>query len=107
MRLARDRADGFRIVAVVLLPPHKGLHILRADYFDLMPKRLELPRPEKRSRAGFQNDRAPIDLSYRQKKSITHHPAPQNDATVAINAMELEHVLGDIRGSPSRFRLAA
>ena len=47
IRLTRDREDRFRVVAVVLLPPHKGLHILRTDQPDLMPKRLKLARPVK------------------------------------------------------------
>lgn len=115
MRLTGGCADRFRIVAVVLLPPHKGLHILRADQLDLMPQRLELPRPVERARARFQDNRAAIDPGYHRKKFIAHHPAFQNDTTVAINAMKFEHVLGDVhaesfdrhRSSPSRFRLSA
>ena len=34
MRLTGGCADRFRIIAVVLLPPHKGLHILQADQLD-------------------------------------------------------------------------
>ena len=62
MRLARSRADGLRVVAVVLLSPHKGLHILRTDQLDLMPERLKLASPIECARAGFEDDRAPIDL---------------------------------------------
>lgn len=88
MRLAGGRADRLRIVAIVLLPPHKGLHILRADYFDLMPKRFELPRPVERARARFQDDRTAIDPRHRRKKFVAHHPASQNDMTIATDEMD-------------------
>src|ERR1700759_3952106 len=50
------------VVAVVLLPAHEGLHILRADDFYLMAERLELPCPAEGSGAGLNHNRASINL---------------------------------------------
>jgi hypothetical protein len=96
MRLTRCRADGFRVIAVVLLPPHEGLHILGADQLDLMSKRFEFAGPIECARAGFNHDRAAIDPSYDREKLIPHHAALQNNAAIPIDAMKLEHILGDV-----------
>ena len=94
--LACRGADRFRVIAVVLLPPHERLDILRADQLDLMPERLELARPIECARAGFDDHRARSDLRHGRQKLIPHHPALQDDAAVAVDAVELEHVLCDI-----------
>ena len=63
---------------------------MRADYLDLMSKRLELPRPVERARARFQDDHTAINPGHRRKKFVAHHPASQNDMTVATNAMAVD-----------------
>jgi hypothetical protein len=65
VRLARCRANRLSVVAVVLLTPHEGLHILRAYDLHLMPKRFELARPVECSRAGFNDNGAAFDLRHR------------------------------------------
>ncbi len=75
VRLARCRADRFSVVAVVLLTPHEGLHILRADNLHLMPKSFELTRPIEGARTGFDDHSARIDLREDCEKLIAHHPA--------------------------------
>ena len=114
MRLARSSADGYRVVAVVLLSPHKGLHILRTDQLDLMPERFELASPIECAGASFEDDRARINLGDRFRKLVAHHSALQHDATVPVDAMKLEHILGDVHaeglnrhlGSPSNCGLS-
>jgi hypothetical protein len=109
IRLARRRADRLDVVAVIFLPAHKRLHILGTVDLDLMAKRFELPRPVRCSRAGFNDHCAGIDLRQDRKKLIAHPPALQDDAAIAVDAMELEHILRDVdaeglychAGSPS------
>ena len=109
VRLSSSGADRLGVVAVVLLPTHERLHILRADDLHVMPERLELPSPVECACAGLKHNCALVDLRSHFKKLIAHHFALQNDATVAVHAMELENVLGDInaegldghRSSPS------
>jgi len=62
VRLACGGADRFSVVAVVLLPAHKGLNILRADDLHPVAKCLKLTSPAERARAGFDHDRAALDL---------------------------------------------
>ncbi len=74
-----------------------------------MLERLELARPVKSSRAGLDDHRTPVDLCQDLQKLIAHDPALENDAAIAVDAVELEDVLGDIdaedldshRSSPS------
>jgi hypothetical protein len=109
VRLARRRANRLSVIAVVLLPAHERLHILGANDLHLMPKRFELTRPVECSRAGFDDHCAWIDLRQNREKLIAHHPALHDDAAIAVDAMELEHVFRDVdaeglychTGSPS------
>jgi Homeodomain-like domain len=96
VRLARCRANRLSVVAVVLLTPHEGLHILRAYDLHLMPKRFELARPVECSRAGFNDNGAAFDLRRHRDKLIAHHSALQDNAAIAVDAVELEHVLRDV-----------
>ncbi len=96
VRLTRGRADRLGVVAVVLLSTHERLHVLRADDLHLVPERLELALPIKCARAGFYDDHASVDLREDREELIARHPALQNNPAVAVHAMELEHVLGEI-----------
>lgn len=96
VRLPRGDADGLSVVPVVLLPTHEGLHILRADNLHLMPEGFKLPLPIESPRTGFKNHRAWIDLGDDLDKLISHHPTLQDNTAVAIDAVKLEHVLGDL-----------
>lgn len=69
---------------------------LRADDLRLMPKCFELTCPIECSHAGFNDDGAAFDLRQRHEKLIAHHPALQDDATVPVDAMELEYILRDV-----------
>src|ERR1700745_2774543 len=115
VRLPCSYTDRLRVIAVILLPAHKRFHILRANNFNLMPKRLKFTCPVERARAGLDDNGARINLRQDSKESITHHPTLQSDTAVPVDAMELEHVLGDINAegldchesSPSSCRLSA
>ena len=74
VRLACGGADRLSVVAVVLLPPHKGLNILRADDLHPVAKCLKLTSPAERAGAGFDHDRAALDLRDNVEKLIAHHP---------------------------------
>jgi hypothetical protein len=95
-RLPRCRADRLGVIAAVLLPAHKRLHVSRADDLRLMPKCFELTCPIECSHAGFNDDGAAFDLRQRHEKLIAHHPALQDDATIPVDAMELEYILRDV-----------
>jgi hypothetical protein len=111
----RKDPDRRGVVAVVLLSAHERLHVLRADDLHPVPERLELALPVECARAGFDDDRASVDLREDREELVAHHPALQDDAAVAVHAVELEHVLGDIDAedldghysSPSCRRLSA
>jgi hypothetical protein len=89
MGLARRGADGLRVIAVVLLPPHKGLHILRADDLHLVPERFELAHPPEGACAGFDDDGAGIDLSENLEQLAAHHPTLEDRPTIAVHAMQV------------------
>src|SRR5246127_3523550 len=115
VRLPCSYTDRLRVIAVILLPAHKRLYMLRADHLDPMTERLKLTRPVERARAGLDDNGARTNLRQDSKELITHHPTLQKDTTVPVDAMELEHVLGDINAegldchenSPSSCRLSA
>ena len=96
MRLTRGRTDRLGVVAIILLPAHERLHVLRADDLHLMPEGLELACPIKDSRAGFDNHRTPVDLCKDLQKLITHDPALESNVAIAVDAVKLKHALGDI-----------
>jgi hypothetical protein len=101
--------------AIVLLPAHERLHILRTDDLDLMAERFELPRPAKRASASFDHDHASVNLCKDFEKLVTHDPALQNHIAALIDAVQLKYVIGDIDterldghcSSPSFGRLSA
>ena len=64
MRLARRRANRFCIIAVILLPAHKWLYILRTNDFDRVAKFFEFSRPVKSSGTSLDNDGPSFDLRY-------------------------------------------
>ena len=96
MRLTGCGADRFSVVAVILLPTHERLHILRADQLHFVSERFEFACPVECSRAGFEDDRAPINLREDLDELIAHHSALQHDVAAAVYAVELEYVLCDI-----------
>lgn len=96
MRLTSRRADRFRVIAVVLLRANERFHILRANQLDLMPQRLELARPIECARASFDNDHAAIDLPDHSQQFVAHHAALENNPPIAVDAVKLKHVLGDV-----------
>ena len=89
MRLTRCSADRFSVVAVVLLPTYERLHILRADQLHFVSERFEYARPVECSRAGFEDDRAPINLREDLDELIAHYSALQHDVAAAVHAVEL------------------
>jgi hypothetical protein len=89
-------ADRLSIIAVVLLSAHKRLHVLRADDFYLVPERFEFPCPVKRARACFHDNDTGRNPGHDIKQLIAHHAPFQNSATIPIDAVQLENLLGDI-----------
>ena len=61
-----------------------------------MAERLKLARPAERAGAGFDYDRATLDLCDNVENLIAHHPPFQHDAAKMIDPVKLKHVLGDI-----------
>lgn len=96
VRLPRGGANRFGVIAVVLLASDEWLHILRADDLHLMAERLELSRPAEGAGAGFNHNGAAINLCDDDKQLIAHDPAFENDTAIAVHAMELEDVFGDV-----------
>jgi hypothetical protein len=96
MRLTRGHTDCLGVVAIILLSAYERLHVLWADDLHPMPERFKLARPVKGSRTCFDNHRTPVDLCQDLQKLIAHDPALENDAAIAVDAVELEYVLGDI-----------
>jgi hypothetical protein len=88
---------------------------LWADDLHRVAERLKLARPAERAGAGFDHDRATLDLRDNVEKLIAHHPPLQHDAAMMIDPVKLKHVLGDIDterldghcSSPSCCRLSA
>src|SRR4029078_9202389 len=74
VRLAGGGGNRFSVVAVVLLPAHKGLNILRADDLHPVAKCLKLTSPAERARAGFDPNRAALDLCNNTEKRVAHRP---------------------------------
>lgn len=63
-----------------------------------MPDSLELPLPAKGAGAGFDGDRAGLDLGEDDQQLIAHHAALENNTAAGGYSVKLKHVLGDIDG---------
>src|SRR5215471_3039880 len=84
MRLARRCDDCFRVIAIVLLPPHKWLHVLRADNLHLVSQCLEPSGPVEGSGAGLDRDRAGWDYSHGADQLLAHDASLQHGTALAV-----------------------
>src|ERR1700730_8707660 len=87
MQLARGRADRFGIVAVVLLPTHERLDVLRADDLHLMSERFELALPVEGAGARFDSNGATADLCQNVAQLIAHHASLQHYSSLPVYAV--------------------
>jgi hypothetical protein len=74
LRLLYSDADGFCVIAVVLLGFHEWLHVLGADHLHLVAKTFELSLPVESASAGFDADQARWELRDRGEQIVTAHP---------------------------------
>src|SRR5262245_20141356 len=95
---ASDRfADRLGVGSIILVTLDIGLHILRRHQTHLMAELGEFARPIVRCGAGFHADQA-----WRQRLEERLHLAaaerpPDHDLLGRVNAVNLEHVLGEIQ----------
>lgn len=96
MWLLNGNAYCLSIVAVILLAFQERLHILRRDDLHSMPLGLKMPLLVKGTRASFDPDQARWYSLGHLQQLIAHHASSQDNLTIGINPMKLEHILGDI-----------
>src|SRR5512139_2034554 len=89
-------ADRLCVSRIVLLSLNVWLDVGRRHQAHPMPKRLQLPRPMMRRRAGLNTNKASWQL-FKKGQQVTPFQLPPNDhLAIGINAMDLKHRLRNI-----------
>ena len=95
---APDRfADRLGVGGIVLVALDVGLHILRRHQPNLMPELRQFTRPIMCRGAGFHADKARRQSFEELYQLAAAKLLPDDDLLGRINAVNLEHVLGDIQ----------
>ena len=90
-RPAHRFADRLRIVGVVLLRLHVGLHELRRDQPHRVTQPAQHPEPVVRSAAGFQPDQTGFNFRKKRSHLNSPQPLPQNHLACPVNSVHLAY----------------
>jgi len=86
----------FRIVAVILIPLHEGLYILRADDADAVSELLEGSGPVKGTRAGLDRDQAGFRIGHHAQQPFPANATLQCRLALGVDAVQLKDILGQV-----------
>src|SRR4029077_4219397 len=85
--------DRFSVIAIVLLPANKRLHIRWADDRHVVPERLKLTRPIKGAGAGLDDDRTPRNVANDAEQLLAKNSTLIDRPAAPVDPVQLEDVL--------------